>query len=179
MIYITCFYYLLRFRRENVYIMNALMQRFSLCSCGSIHRAFLNSGPVTRCFFFYSGILRSNSANPIAPISIIVPSAIRASKRTDKNKTARFSGRIKFITAEKRYCGFVPGVFTSFHNFLKRQHILRISSRFTSNLYCRSINISVYKIVSESDIMHFFNSSLSVKSSFENSCIIIHQLETA
>ena len=121
-------------------------------------------------FLFYSGILRSNSANPIAPISIIVPSAIRASKRTDKNKNAaRFSGRIKFITAEKRYCGFFPGVFASSHSFLNMQHIRRISSRFTSNLYCRVIKTSVYKIVSESDIMHFFNSSVSVKSSVKDS----------
>ena len=47
------------------------MPRFFLMfSCGPIPGAFLNSGPVTRCFFFYSGILRSNSANPMAPISI-------------------------------------------------------------------------------------------------------------
>ena len=42
-------------KSEKVYIMNALMPRFSLCSCGSIHGAFLNSGPVTRCFFFIPG----------------------------------------------------------------------------------------------------------------------------
>ena len=33
--------------------MNALMPRFFLMfSCGPIPGAFLNSGPVTRCFFF-------------------------------------------------------------------------------------------------------------------------------
>ena len=52
-IYIICFYYLLTFKREKVYIMNALMPRFFLMfSCGPIPGAFLNSGPVTRCFFF-------------------------------------------------------------------------------------------------------------------------------
>ena len=40
-------------KSEKVYIMNALMPRFFLMfSCGPIPGAFLNSGPVTRCFFF-------------------------------------------------------------------------------------------------------------------------------
>ena len=74
-IYITCFYYLLTFRREKVYIMNALMPRFFLMfSCGPIPGAFLNSGPVTRCFFFYSGILRSNVPYPLNRQSKILAS---------------------------------------------------------------------------------------------------------
>ena len=41
--------------------MNALMPRFFLMfSCGPIPGAFLNSGPVTRCFFFYSGVFRKD-----------------------------------------------------------------------------------------------------------------------
>ena len=62
-IYITCFYYLLTFRHEKVYIMNALMPRFFLMfSCGPIPGAFLNSGPVIPAVsFFYSGVLRTSS----------------------------------------------------------------------------------------------------------------------
>lgn len=51
--------------------MNALIAAvFLMFPCGSIPGAFLTAGQSPAVSFFYSGILRSNSANPIAPISI-------------------------------------------------------------------------------------------------------------
>lgn len=52
--------------------MNALMPRFSLCFPAArflAHSSTAGQSPAVS--FFYSGILRSNSARPIAPISII------------------------------------------------------------------------------------------------------------
>ena len=69
-IYITHFYYLLTFKREKVYIMNALMPRFFLMFLRPDSWRIPQQRASHPLFLFYSGILRSNSANPMAPISI-------------------------------------------------------------------------------------------------------------